>query len=324
MTRRLPRLNPRLVIVIRYLLIAVALGFAIWAVVTQWSSVQEALAQIAPLSIAVSLVTVLLGLGAGLMSWVTILNGIGDRAPVPVGGQLMLVGQLGKYVPGSVWAYVMQMELGRQHGIARPRVLVTSLYAAGVGVVSSLVLGALALPIVAKSNPELLWLFALLPLGLALLHPRIMTWIASNVLRIFRREPLEHRIRYRTVALAVGWSLLSYLFYGLHLFVLVNSLVDPDLANLLLLTGAMALSFTLSLFAVVFPSGLGIREAVLVAAMSLVLTVAQATAVTLVSRIIFTVADLAAAGLAVLVLLAFRRRQRKLAAAAELVEAQNP
>lgn len=304
----LKAIAPKLYLYFRYALLVAVVGFACLYLVNQWGVVSSALTQISWQSLALSFVLVLLGLAAGTMSWVSIVNGLGPRVPVARGAQVMLVGQLGKYVPGSVWAYVMQMELGRQYGILRPRVLVTALYAAGIGVVASLVLGALALPVVIQGHTYLLWLFLLLPFGLVCLHPRVMTWLASKVLQLFRRPPLEHEVTFAVVWRAVVWSLLSYVLYGLHLWVLVNALVDPTLGSLILLTGAMALGFTVGLLAFVFPSGVGVREAVLIGAMTLLLTVPQATAVSLVSRALFTAADLLAAGIAVLFVFILRRR----------------
>ena len=304
---RLKKAVPTLVLVFRYVLLAAVIGFAIFYLVTQWADVSEALALVSWLSLAVSLVFVLLGLAAGTMSWIAVLNGIGPRVPILRGAQVMLVGQLGKYVPGSVWSYVMQMELGRQYGILRARVLISGLYAAGIGVVSSLILGALALPVVLAGHEALAWLFLLLPIGLVCLHPRVMTWLASLVLRIFRRPPLDHQVRFVTVLQAVGWSLLSYVLYGAHLWFLANSLADPDFTTFVLLTGAIALGFTAGLFAFVLPSGVGVREAILIGVMGLVLTVGQATAISLVSRLMFTVADLASAGIAVIAVLIAKR-----------------
>lgn len=306
---RLKAIAPRLVTVARWALIVVIIGFAVYYLVSQWTEVSEAIRAIAPLSLAVSTVFVLAGLLCGTLSWVTVLNGLGPRVGLLRGAQVLLVGQLGKYVPGSVWAYVMQMELGRHYGILRPRVLVTSLYAAGIGVVSSLLLGALALPIVVEGHEYLLWLFALLPVGLVCLHPRVMTFLASVVLRIFRRPPLDHRVSFRVIAIALGWSLLSYVFYGLHLWILVNSLVDPGIENLILMTGAISLGFTVGLFAFLLPSGVGVREAVLIGVMTVFLTAGQAAGMSLVSRATFTLADLVAAGAAVVVVLIARRRK---------------
>jgi hypothetical protein len=305
---RLRSALPTLFLVFRYVLLAAVIGFAVYYLVTQWTSVAATIAEISWPSLVLSFLLVLAGLAAGTLSWVAVLNGLGPKVPVARASQVMLVGQLGKYVPGSVWSYVMQMELGRQYGILRPRVLVASLYAAGIGVVSSLVLGSFALPFLGQHNPALLWLFVLLPFGLVCLHPRVMTWLASLVLKVFRRPPLEHQVAFVTVAKAVGWSLLAYVCYGLHLWLLVNALVNPDLGTLVLLTGAMALGFTASLFAFIFPSGVGVREAVLVGAMALLLTIPQASAMSLVSRAMFTAADLLAASVAALLAVLLRRR----------------
>ncbi len=308
--KRIKAIAPKVLLVARYVLLAAVIGFAIFYLVSQWGAVSVAIATIAPLSLVLSFGLVLLGLLAGTMSWVSVLNGLGPKVAIPRGAQVVLVGQLGKYVPGSVWAYLMQMELGRQYGISRPRVLVTALYSAGIGVVASLILGALALPVVLQGHYELLWLFVLLPIGLVCLHPRVMTWLASLVLRIFRRPPLEHRVSFADVGRAVAWSLGSYVCYGLHLWLLVNSLEDPDVGTLILLTGAISLGFTVGLFAFILPSGVGVREAILIGSMSLVLTVAEATAVSLISRVLFTAADLLAAGIAVLTVFVLRRRLR--------------
>ncbi|WP_139416741.1 lysylphosphatidylglycerol synthase domain-containing protein [Agromyces laixinhei] len=306
--KKIKSLAPRALTVLRYVLVVVVIGFAVYYLVSQWDEISVALTFISWQSIVVSFLLVLVGLVCGTLSWIAVLNGLGPRVPTLRGAQVLLVGQLGKYVPGSVWSYVMQMELGRQYGILRPRVLVTALYAAGIGVVSSLMLGALALPVVVQGHPELMWLFLLLPIGLACLHPKVMTFLASFVLKLFRRPPLEHEVTFLVVGKAVGWSLLSYIAYGLHLWLLVNSLVDPDIGTLVLLTGAMALGFTVGLIAFIFPSGLGVREAILIGAMALLLTIPEATAVSLVSRAMFTAADLLGAGVAILFVVLLRRR----------------
>lgn len=306
--KKIKAIAPRALTVFRYVLVVVVVGFAVYYLIAQWAAIEEAFSLISWQSFLLSFVLVLLGLACGTMSWVAVLNGLGPRVPTLRAAQVLLVGQLGKYVPGSVWSYVMQMELGRQYGILRPRVLVTALYAAGIGVVSSLMLGALALPVVIQGHSELIWLFLLLPIGLICLHPRVMTFLASMVLKLFRRPPLEHEVTFLVVGKAVGWSLLSYVAYGLHLWILVNSLVDPDLGSLILLTGAVSLGFTVGLIAFIFPSGLGVREAILIGAMTLLLTVPQATAVSLISRAMFTAADILAAGIAILFVLIWRRR----------------
>jgi len=303
-------------VVVRWALIILVVGAASWQVIRQWDEVQQALETVQPLTAIVSFGCVILGLVAGTLSWQTLLDDMGPRVGVVKGAQVCLVGQLGKYVPGSVWAYLLQMELGRRYGIARARVFAASLFAAGVGVVASLLLGVAALPVVLDGNRELLWLYLLLPLGLLCLHPKVMTWLASLVFRVLRKPPLDHTLRRRVVARSLGWAMTSYAFFGLHLWFLANGLVDPGPSVVLLCIGTIAIGFTAGLFAVFLPSGIGVREAVIVGALATVMTVGQATGLAVASRLIFTVGDLTIAGIAALVAVIARRREEAQARAA--------
>ena len=75
------------------------------------------------------------------------------------------------------------------------------------------------------------------------------------------------------------------------------------------------MGFTASLFAFILPSGVGVREAVLIGLLGLVITGGQASAIALVSRGMFTAGDLLIAGLAAVAALAMRRRLRRADAA---------
>lgn len=297
--------------ILRWFALIAVITFAVLYLAGQWQEVSEALLTIPVLNLFISLIFVLAGLIFGTLSWVTLLNGLGPQVPVLRGSQVMLVGQLGKFIPGSVWSYVMQMELGRHFGILRPRILITALYAAGIGVISSLVLGSLALPFLAENEPEVLFLFILLPIGLVFLYPPIMTKIASLVLRVFKRPPLEKLVSFQVVIKAVLFTLISYVLYGAHLWLLSQSFNQTGSNTFFFLTGIMALSFSASLFAFIFPSGIGVRELILISAMTLFISEAQATAVTLVSRLMFTFADLLAALIATVFVIVWRKKIRQ-------------
>ena len=292
--------------VLRWLLILAVVAFAGWYFVNIWDEVAPAIQRMNPLWLVGSFVVLLVGLVMNVIAWVTLLHGLGHPVPFVRSAQIMLVGQLGKYVPGSAWAYILQMELGRQYGIARARVLVASLYAAGVGVVASLILGAAALPQLSQAYPQLLWLFLLLPVGLACLHPAVMTFLANLVLKLFRRPPLEKRVRMATTLGALAWSIGSYAMYGLHLWLLTSA--ETPFSEVLLFAAALGLGFTASLFAFILPSGVGVREAVLIGMTGLILTVGEASAIALVSRAMFTAGDLLTAGVAALAAFLMHRR----------------
>jgi hypothetical protein len=51
-----------------------------------------------------------------MYGWQVMVDDLGKPIGHRRGAQICLVGQLGKYMPGSAWAYVLQMELGGKTG----------------------------------------------------------------------------------------------------------------------------------------------------------------------------------------------------------------
>ena len=114
-------------------------------------------------------------------------------------------------------------------------------------------------------------------------------------------------------------ELLVHLLYGLPLFLFVFLFVDAlpaaEATNrallLVLCVGTMGVAMTAGLVAFVLPSGIGARELVIVGALATVLPYGQALALAVVSRVMFTVAELVSAGVATLAAwLATRRGAR--------------
>jgi hypothetical protein len=99
------------------------------------------------------------------------------------------------------------------------------------------------------------------------------------------------------------------------LYVLAGSLRETWQLNgwlvLLLCVGSMGLAMTAGLVAFVLPSGIGARELVIVGGLMAVLPYGQALALAVVSRLLFTVVELASAGAATLVVRLSRGRPQQ-------------
>ena len=292
----------------RVLLVAVLAG-ASYQVVKQWNEISATLLKLSWQSVTLSMVAVVVGIWLGPVVWKIVLSDLGAPVSVADSSKFYLVGQLGKYIPGSVWAVLLSMELAKEAGVSRARSFTAGLIATGIGVVASLITALLALPVILTGNRELLWLFALLPVGLVFLHPKPLTWLVSRVLRLIGKQPLPHPLRGLPILRGTVVAVLIYLVFGLHLWLLAHSAGSPGLGALLLCAGTMGVGITAGLFAFFLPSGLGAREAVLVAALVTVMPTGQATALVVVSRLMFTVADLGSAGVAAL-MAHFSRRNR--------------
>ena len=281
---------------VAFLLLALAL--LALALRDQGPEALDAAREIGPGAALASLVAVLAGLLASALVWRALLADLGTPLGLAAALHVFFLGQLGKYVPGSVFAVAAQMELGRAHGASRSRVGTASLLFMGVLVAAGLLSAAVALPL---TSPEALrryaWVLLVLPLGLALLAPPVLTRLVGLLLRVLRRSPLDRPLSVRGVGAALGWAVVMWLAYGVHLWLLVrpqDAASDPGPGPhlLLLSTGAYALAWTAGFLVVVAPAGAGVREVALVAALAPVLDRAGALAVAVLSRVLMTLGDL--------------------------------
>lgn len=301
---------------VRVVVIAAIAAGMTWSVVSQWPDVRQTWLDLAWPSVVLAVLAVLAGMFANSMAWRAAAEDLEHRVSVPAALRICMVGQLGKYIPGSVWAYVLQMELGRRAGLPRARAFLATLVALGLGVVAALGVGLLSLPSLLDATAETgaeyaepvrvaLYIVAVLfPIALICAVPPVLTRLIQLVLKVLRRPPLQHKLTLPGVLRVVGWSALGYTLFGVHLWLLANAQAAPGLGGLLRSIGSFAIAMTVGMFAFLSPSGLGVREAVLVATMAPFLTdaggIGAATGIALASRLIFTVADLLAAGIAAL------------------------
>lgn len=281
---------------LRRLLLVAVLAAAGYYLASRWPQVWHTLRSVSPAHAVASQVAVFAAMIVATAGWRVVVADLGSPVGGLRGGQVYLVGQLGKYLPGSVWAYLLQMELGRKAGIPRARVFTASLVQLGISLVTALALGAAALPLLLRHSGG--WLLAALPVGLVLLHPTVLSGGTSLVLRVLRRPPLERPLRWRTVGAVVACAVGTYLLYGLHLWLLAGSAGAVGIGGLLLCTGAIAIGLNAGLLLFVLPSGAGLRDVVVAAALATTVGPARAAAFAVVSRLMFTVGDLATAGAA--------------------------
>lgn len=274
---------------------AVAIGG--YAVARQWGGVRAALASIGPLATGAAMISVLVAMFAAMQVWRVMLAALGSSLPVPVGARIMFVGQLGKYLPGSVWPVLAQMELGIAHRVPRHRSASASVLTMLVSMLSGLLTALLTLPFVAGSTPYL-WAALAAPVLLACLYPRILNSVLRRVFRLIRRPPLEQPLTVGVVATSLAWSFAAWICYGLQIWLLATPLGAPRGEAALLSLGGFALAWSAGFLAVFAPAGAGVREVVLVALLSPVIGVGASTAVALLSRALTTAGDLLAAAVA--------------------------
>lgn len=280
--------------------IVIGLGAWIW---TNGSETLSAATELDTSTIALGLIATMAGALIAAYAWWTAVRGLGAELPLRSALMICLVGQLGKYLPGSLWPALMQAELAQQRNVARPIVitgfavsLVASLSAGaviGTGVLLPSAHGADASSFLTDSHAWATVAAVVLSAGfLAMfLQPGIVItvldrvlsrWVEAESLRIMDRTALRQ---------CLALSLLGWIVTGLHLWFLVMSFgVDPVTA-FPLSVGGLAAATVIGSLAVFSPGGLGVREVVLIGCLTAIMPTPSAVVVAAASRLLTLVGE---------------------------------
>jgi glycosyltransferase 2 family protein len=282
---------------VRWGFVAVTVGLGGYAVAREWPGVRSALASIGVGTTIEALLCVLAALVMTMQVWRLLLAGLGSPLPARAASRIMFIGQLGKYLPGSVWPVLAQMELGNAYRVPRHRSAAASVLTMVVSLLTGLLAALATLPFVAGATAYL-WAFAITPVLLACLHPRVLNAVVGRLLRLTRRPPLDLPLTGRAMAAALAWSWSSWVLYGLQIWLLATRLGAPPGRTVLLAVGGFAFAWSVGFLVVLAPAGAGVRDVLLIATLSPVLGTSRATAVALMSRALMTAGDLLTAALA--------------------------
>jgi uncharacterized membrane protein YbhN (UPF0104 family) len=304
-TPKKPNWRGRLLTAVRIVLALAIVFYLANSAMRQWDEVKVVFHSLSWSSLILALIAALFGIGANMMGWRAALTDLDHKIPVRTAAPIALVGQLGKYLPGSVWAYVVQMDLGRRAGVPRTKAFIASLVATGLGVTVGLIFGTIGLPTAFEAAKDdehqtlgRLAFYAalvLLPIALICTNPKVLTRLVQLLLKLLRRPKLDRSMTWRGVLTPMGWAGFAYGCFGSHLWLLAQGTAAPGFSGWLRCIGVVGLAMSVSIFVVIAPSGIGVREFLITIALG---GGAAAFGIALASRLIFTAADVVAAGIA--------------------------
>lgn len=237
-----------------------------------------------------ALALVALALRFGSRGWTALLDDAGSPRGLARG---FYVSQLGKYIPGAVWqAFALVGAARADVGLARAST------AFPVYVLSEAVAGASVAAFLALAGTHLaLWirLTCLLGIcGIVLLHRRWMTRASRVIARLVRlRMPDELVPSQRAIVRSYVWNVAAIVTNGFALALLLTSLTHAVSSTAV--AAAFGLAWTVGFLAVPFPSGVGVREAVLVGTVG-VAGAGPVIAASIAHRLVTIVAEMALAG----------------------------
>jgi uncharacterized membrane protein YbhN (UPF0104 family) len=282
---------------LRWVFIAIFAAFAVWAIISNWSQIANALRELPTWLIVLAFVPAYAGVVAALFVWRELMADLGHRLPLAAASRIFFISQLGKYVPGTVWSIVTQIELSREHQIPKRTNITVGALAIAVSITSGLTLATVMLVLTGgRALHHYWWILVIIPLFLIVLHPSVLRPLINGALRLIRQEPLPRTPSWAGLGVVAGMQTMVWILLGLQAWVLLVGLGAPAWRALPVAIGGYALAYSLGQLAVGLPAGAGVREAALTLTLSAVVPAPTALVVALLSRAILTVVDLTMAG----------------------------
>jgi len=256
-----PPRSKRVRLAIQLGIAVVVFGFLVLTVVNQWAEIRDQGVHFHVLWLIPAFVFLPLFYALSALGWDLILRFLGYR--IGVGRAQVAWGQplLARYVPGSVLYVLGRVLLSERAGVKRRVTIASIVYEQAISATSAIAFAAYFL----ISHPDLegqplRWLVLLLiPLAIAILHPRVFGPLANRVLRAFGREPLPEVISLGGVLTLI----LYYLLVSLGMYSVARSVTTIPFTfdEVLTVGSAQAVGYVAALVTLVAPAGLGIRDA---------------------------------------------------------------
>lgn len=278
--------------ILQALLIAVIFYFLARNLYINWNEILEYNWNVNYYFLVFSLVLSIVGAFLIALGWNLILRVLGGRLTYKKALKIFFITDLAKYIPGKVWTMVGKVYLCKKEGIPVARTSASVVIQPLIQVVSGLLIFLLSLPFWTRTSDfvnNLYFFFPLIPLGLVLLHPAIMTKLLNFALTKLKQKPIELRIKYRDVLLILLLWCGLWILAGVTYYSLIIAVHPFPISRLPVTMGIFAIA-GISQF--LTPSGIGVLEGMLTLLLSLYFPVPVAILIALLARVWKTVTEL--------------------------------
>ena len=275
-------------------LMAICVAFIVKVLADDWQEVHHAVVNASWAWLGIAMGLGILGMVVVAFTWADAVRVVGGRMRRSQAVPWYFVGEIGKYIPGAVWAAVGRGEIARRKGIPAAQAYPS----VGLSLISLYLAAALTAAVVLpfdlahqkNAGPALL-LLLLVPVGLGLLHPQVLGKVVAMAEKATKRS-LKVTVPSwpSTVGLVLRYVPAWVAIAG-STWCVARALPGVD-APVLRIALATLLSWTAG-FVTPTPGGAGVREAVFIAVSGLAAGPAVAVAVT--ARLIFVLVDVVGA-----------------------------
>lgn len=290
----------RLKIITRIAALFLALGFMAALVTSQWQALQSFQWQFRPLWLIPSFALLALAWLLELSVWRFVLAGLGGHLRWSRAAQTWFLSTIVRYIPGNIWQFLGMAELAADDGVSR----VTTFASIGVHQVLATMVGLVLAAVYFAAAGQGAWLDAvrpmlwLAPLLLVLCSPPILRRSLNWLLGLLKRPAVEVTLTWGQIGLAMLGYAGVWLLMGGGFALLVASITPITAAQFAALAATWAAAYVVGYLSMLTPSGLGVREGVMIVLLAPMFPTPVPTVIALSARLWMVLGELVAAAIA--------------------------
>lgn len=210
---------------------------------------------------------------------------------------------LGKYIPGKVFMLLARVPAYEEKGVPIRKVTICFLLenvCTLLGAAFLFLISLLFFPNELLADYK--WAAIILViLFFICINPKIINFFLGIVEKITKKDGLVIPITYPQMLKVVLLFICNWIIVGIGFYMLTCSIYPIPASEMLYVAGIFGLSCIIGILAIFAPSGLGVREGILVLGLTLVMPEEYAVIISIVSRLWMTVSELALIGIAFIV-----------------------
>ena len=228
--------------------------------------------------------------------WQWLTASFGLRVPIVKAARGWFLSYLGKYVPGKIALLLVRMDA--YDGYSTKKVAVATLLEYIIALVSACLIVLISLLFSSEILPDYIqWVAVLGSISLLiLLYPPLLRKIVNWILKLMKKTPLNELPAFKDIVRFVGSYMVATLVAGFALFLILNSLSPVSFKYYIIITGVYSIAGLVGIAAFFAPSGIGVREGVIILLLPAFIPEPAVIVGAIVMRLITTLTELILAG----------------------------
>lgn len=260
--------------VLKVALTAVLIYFLYHQIDRHWLQIRDHPWQINWLLLGAALAVGLVALAVIASNWQVLIRAFGHRIPLLRVCRIFYLADMGRYVPGKIWALLGFVYLARKEGVAPEQATASFVLSQMLLIPASFLVAAIAIQVdsrilvdqVALLGRYSAWTFMALMLAtmvIVIVWPGRVLSVVNFLLHKLNREVITFRLDKRVALQVFLRYLLGWFVYGAGFWLFIGSVTPYSSLGLIAAAGVFAAAYQIGYLSLFAPGGFGPRELVM-------------------------------------------------------------